>query len=62
MRDAADAIAAGAVSATWADLGLSGIQAVRDLWREKDLGVFEGRHAALVGRHGVALLRVSNAP
>ena len=50
------------VSATWADLGVSGKQVVRDLWRQKDLGVFEGRYAAPVGRHGVALVKVSKTP
>ncbi len=50
------------VGATWADLGISGRQTVRDLWRQKDLGLFEGRYAAPVGRHGVALVRVSKTP
>jgi len=34
-------------------------QTVRDLWRQKDVGVFEGRFAAPVGRHGVVMVRVS---
>jgi alpha-galactosidase len=49
------------VGATWADLGLSGRQTVRDLWRQKDMGVFEGRYAAAVGRHGVFLAKVTPA-
>ena len=47
------------VGATWADLGLSGRQTVRDLWRQKDVGVFDGRYAAAVGRHGVFLAKVT---
>ena len=49
------------VSATWADLGISGRQTVRDLWRQRDVGVFEGRYAAPVGRHGVVLLKLTAA-
>ena len=49
------------VAATWADLGVSGKQTVRDLWRQKDVGVFEGRYAAPVGRHGVVLVKLTPA-
>jgi alpha-galactosidase len=42
-----------------ADLGVSGRQAVRDLWPQKDVGVLEGRCAAPVGRHGVVLLKLT---
>ncbi|HVV74212.1 MAG TPA: glycoside hydrolase family 27 protein [Verrucomicrobiae bacterium] len=42
----------------WADLGLSGGQTVRDLWRQKDLGTFETLFASSVHRHGVVLVRV----
>ncbi len=41
---------------------LSGRQAVRDLWRQKDVGTFEGRYAAPVGRHGVVLVKLAPAP
>ncbi len=47
-----------AVTADWRDLGLAGRQIVRDLWRQKDLGPFEHRFSAAVGRHGVMLLRL----
>lgn len=46
------------VTAKWKDLGLAVRQSVRDLWRQKDLGVFEGEFTAKVPRHGVLLLRV----
>jgi alpha-galactosidase len=45
------------VTASWADLGVSGEQKVRDLWRQHDLGKFTGKFKANVGRHGVVLLR-----
>ncbi len=40
-------------------LGLSGKRAVRDLWRQKDLGTFDGQFTTEVPRHGVALLQLS---
>ncbi len=42
----------------WKDLGLKGDRKVRDLWRQKDLGTFNGRFSAEVPRHGVVLVRV----
>ena len=47
------------VAATWADLGVSGKQTVRDLWRQKQAGVFDGRYAAPVGRHGVVMVKLT---
>ena len=49
------------VSAKWADLGLTGKRQMRDLWRQKDLGAFEGEFHALVAPHGVVLIRTSPA-
>jgi alpha-galactosidase len=46
------------VSARWADLGVSGRRRVRDLWRQKDLGVFGDRFPATVAPHGVVLTRL----
>jgi alpha-galactosidase len=43
----------------WPVLGLNGRRAVRDLWRQKDLGIFDGRVVAQVPAHGVQLLRFS---
>jgi len=47
------------VTARWTDLGLTGKQAVRDLWRQKDLGVFEGQFQTPVPRRGVVLVKLS---
>jgi alpha-galactosidase len=49
------------ITVNWADLGLSGEQTVRDLWRQKDLGKFTGQFEAKVGRHGVVLVKISPA-
>ena len=48
------------VGTTWTALGVSGKKRVRDLWRQKDVGEFDGRFAAMVPAHGVVLLRVSD--
>ncbi|MGO8700868.1 MAG: NPCBM/NEW2 domain-containing protein [Limisphaerales bacterium] len=47
------------VTVKWEDLGLSGHCLVRDLWRQKDAGKFDGSFTANVPRHGVCLLRIS---
>jgi alpha-galactosidase len=49
------------VGATWADLGISGKRAVRDLWRQEDLGRFDGEFQARVAPHGVVLVKISAA-
>jgi alpha-galactosidase len=53
--------ASAAVTARWSDLGLSGKQIVRDLWRQTDLGSFTGEFTDSVPRHGVVLVKVSPA-
>jgi alpha-galactosidase len=40
----------------WADLGIKGKYIVRDLWRQKDIGVFEDEFAADVRPHGVVMI------
>lgn len=46
------------VTVNWADLGLKGAQRVRDLWRQKELGLHGERFTASVPRHGVTLVKV----
>ncbi|UCD49241.1 MAG: glycoside hydrolase family 27 protein [Phycisphaerales bacterium] len=46
------------VTAQWSDLGLTGPQRVRDLWRQKDLGTFTGQFEAEIPRHGCVLVRL----
>jgi alpha-galactosidase len=55
-----DAPVTGEVS--WSDLHLTGPQMVRDLWRQKDLGKFEGDfESGPIPAHGVVLVKVSKA-
>lgn len=44
------------VTARWSDLGLHGKQIVRDIWRQKDVGIFDNEFHAFVWRHGAALM------
>jgi alpha-galactosidase len=46
------------VTARWSDLGLQGSQPVRDLWQQKDLGVFRDSLSALVPQHGAVLVKI----
>ena len=46
------------VTAQWNDLGVTGKQRVRDLWRQKELGRFSGSFGATVGPRGVVLVRL----
>jgi len=49
------------VVAKWSDLGVSGPQIVRDLWRQRDLGTFDAEFKTVVPRHGVVLVRLRPA-
>jgi len=40
-------------------LGISGKATVRDLWRQKDLGEFQGKYQTSVPYHGVSFLKVT---
>ncbi len=46
------------VTVKWSDLGLSGQQMVRDLWRQKDVGLLADQFSAPVPSHGVVLIRI----
>jgi len=47
------------VSVNWSELGVTGKQQVRDLWRQQDLGVFENELSRTVPRHGTIFVRVT---
>jgi alpha-galactosidase len=49
------------VTAKWTDLGLTGKQQVRDLWRQKDLGTFSAQFETAVPRHGVVLIKLTSS-
>jgi alpha-galactosidase len=46
------------VTAEWPALNISGKQKVRDLWRQQDEGIFNGKYAADVPVHGVKMIRI----
>jgi len=46
------------ITVRWPELGISGKQIVRDLWRQKDLGEFDEQFNATIARHGVVLIRI----
>ena len=46
------------ITATWSEIGLAGKHAVRDVWRQKDLGVVDKEYRATVPRRGVVLIRI----
>jgi alpha-galactosidase len=46
----------------WSDVGVTGKQRARDLWRQKDLGSFAGEFKAKVPCRGVVLVRLDRAP
>ena len=48
------------LSISWAELGISGKQHVRDLWRQKELGRFNKEFQTQVPRHGVIMVRLSS--
>jgi hypothetical protein len=45
---------------TWNELGGSGKQAGRDLWRQKEIGSFDRLFEMEVPRHGVSLVRLQS--
>jgi hypothetical protein len=47
------------VTLNWPDAGLTGKQALRDLWQHQDIGAFDQTFAAPVPKHGVVLLKAS---
>jgi alpha-galactosidase len=46
---------------SWKDLGITGKYIVRDLWRQKDLGTFNGEFKTDVAQHGVVMVSLRKA-
>ena len=46
------------VSVAWSDLKIKGNYKVRDLWRQKDVGVFNEKFEMNVPRHGAAVIQL----
>jgi len=51
----------GNVHVDWSNIGLTGSAIVRDLWRQRDLGVFADGFSAQVNGHGVVLIRAAKS-
>ena len=47
------------VGVKWSELGISGKQKVRDLWRQKNLGSFDDEFSTVVPRHGTIFVKIS---
>ena len=48
------------VAINWKDLKLSGKQTVRDLWRQKELGIYQNTFTTQVPAQGVVMIKISN--
>jgi len=46
------------VKVTWQQLDLTGNQAVCDLWRQKNIGIYKDGFEAVVRPHGVVLIKI----
>jgi alpha-galactosidase len=46
------------ITAKWSDMGISGKQKIRDIWRQKDIGSFNQSFSEQVPRHGVVMIRI----
>ncbi len=53
---------AATVSANWSDVGISGLQTVRDLWRQIDKGQFDNQFSMSVASHGAEMMRLFPVP
>jgi len=46
------------VTVKWSDLRISGNRAVRDIWRQKDLGSFKNQFSVSIAPHGAEMIKV----
>jgi alpha-galactosidase len=46
------------ITISWKDLGLTAPHRIRDLWRQKNLGIYKNQFKAKVPRHGVVFVRM----
>ena len=47
------------VGVEWGELKISGKHQIRDLWREKDLGVYGDKFITVVPPQGVVMIKIS---
>jgi alpha-galactosidase len=48
------------ITVNWPELGIKGTRRIRDLWRQKDVGVFSEKFDAIVAPHGVVLVTLTS--
>jgi alpha-galactosidase len=49
------------VTAKWSDLGITGRQPVRDLWRRRNIGSRDESYSVTVPRHGAVFVKIGKA-
>ncbi len=49
------------ITASWKDLGITGKRMVRDLWRQKNVGIHTDKFVTEVASHGVVLIKLSSS-
>jgi alpha-galactosidase len=45
----------------WPEANIKGKQVIRDLWKQKNIGIYQGKYSVTVPRHGVVMVKISNA-
>jgi alpha-galactosidase len=46
----------------WKNYGIGGVHAIRDLWKNQDVGTTAAPYRATIGRHQVIMLRLTHSP
>jgi alpha-galactosidase len=43
----------------WAEAALKGKKVIRNLWKQKDIGIYNDQFSVMVPRHGVVMVKIS---
>ena len=46
------------INVNWEELGLKGEQKIRDLWRQKNIGIFQDSYDVEIPAHGVSMIKI----
>jgi alpha-galactosidase len=46
------------ITLNWSDIKITGSKTVRDVWRQKDLGKFDGKFETMIATHGVTFVKI----
>ena len=44
----------------WPEANIKGKQVIRDLWKQKNIGIYQGKYSVMVPRHGVVMVKISS--